>query len=1160
MATRRLHPSPASAIGTHLLQRWGLAALALTAAVSLTTSCSDGGGSSTDGSQRGNPGDSDGDGLSDAQELNGWEIAVDAAGVGGEGGPLRLMVTSDPRLADTDGDGLSDGVEFRARSNPREVDTDDDGLSDADEWNRWGTSPSSADSDGDARGPDGNLPPRAELLDGNEIAMLGTSPTLDDTDGDGRTDYQEFASGTTSPLIANVPEFEMEFAGDLDVRLDIEYAESVGQSSEYGTTFSTSRTNTTSSSSSMTHSASATFSSQVQTRIGIMPPGGVSWTFGVALGYAWEGSWTSSREESSTSQQEHSRYRTESRDRTEVAASGRIGSGVILRNVGDSTFTLDNLTSAVLYAPEGVDNTYSVLATMRMPAGAVTLAPNEASPVLEFVASDVNADVIKRFLARPDSLSIRPGAFGLLDSNGIDFEFLTEKTASRTARIEIQYGGGEFEVFRIATTVNRDENGNPTGLTLSKALEIVGLTPDDAEAGFLFSDSIGPDGEPTGERVLESIRGHRFTPGATRNASAFWGVIGSRREHTTVADISSIPIVAGDTIILAFSEDRDEDGLLRFEEDLRGTSDAAVDSDEDGLSDWFEIHDGWEAGSPELATLGYPRRVESDPRTSDTDGDGLEDGAERDAGTDPMNPDTDSDGLVDSEDPYPLIPALILHVKPGASGMGTSWSDAIGLDAALDAATTRNGDAEPANDISQIWVARGTYSPASSNETFSLVDNVGVYGGFEGVSEENKRAKRNADPLAGLCILEGDLGGDDPPSGPLTNLGDNVRFLVEIGPDVHGRLDGFSIQGASQRTVTTSGASSGEFRNVLVRRNAGTFLLIGQGSRRSLVEDCVFVDNEAPAGESVAFVVETAVIRTTFAYNTGISLDVADCTVERATFEWNEETAARVHPIGPVPGRSRFLNCEFRGNTGQIVGGLLADEDSAVAIGCVFYRNEGEIAGAALTGNHPVWFINCTIVENGATGTVDAQFVTTSGDRGRFVTQTNFPATGGVRAGGPVWLDNCILFDNTRRMRFLAGQNRFADVTDEVAQATTDVVPGLVSTEVENSAQDPYGFYGPQPNLQGRIRASLVGQLYVLSGPGVIGGDPTLANSPSGDLRLSSNSPCIDTGNRLVDTDPWTPGLQALPTTDLDGNARVTDASGRGRPQVDMGAYEVQER
>ena len=98
--------------------------------------------------------DTDGDGLSDADEI--------------------LIYHTDPTKADTDGDGFSDGAEIAKEYSPlhpklllRQTDTDHDGL-----WDDW------------------------------EIA-LGTDPTKADTDGDGFSDGDEVMHGH-DPLSASM--------------------------------------------------------------------------------------------------------------------------------------------------------------------------------------------------------------------------------------------------------------------------------------------------------------------------------------------------------------------------------------------------------------------------------------------------------------------------------------------------------------------------------------------------------------------------------------------------------------------------------------------------------------------------------------------------------------------------------------------------------------------------------------------------------------------------------------------------------------------------------------------------------------------------------------------------------------------------------------------
>ena len=125
----------------------------------------------------------------------------------------RLGRGTDPLSADTDGDGLSDGQEVNVyRTTPTNADTDGDGLKDGEEVGR-GTNPLATDSDGDG------------LLDGWEVAQgldpvdasgengasgdmdgdglcnsdeqsLGTDPHAADSDGDGVSDFLEICNGS----------------------------------------------------------------------------------------------------------------------------------------------------------------------------------------------------------------------------------------------------------------------------------------------------------------------------------------------------------------------------------------------------------------------------------------------------------------------------------------------------------------------------------------------------------------------------------------------------------------------------------------------------------------------------------------------------------------------------------------------------------------------------------------------------------------------------------------------------------------------------------------------------------------------------------------------------------------------------------------------------
>jgi len=131
-------------------------------------------------------GDTDGDGLSDVDEMSGL---LNPFGITPPPGD-----PTDHTNPDSDGDGLSDGIEILSApiTNPNVDDTDGDGLSDGDEVLVHGSNPLVIDTDGDT------------LSDGLEVNTHSTSPTLADTDGDGLNDDVEITNGT-DPLNPNDP-------------------------------------------------------------------------------------------------------------------------------------------------------------------------------------------------------------------------------------------------------------------------------------------------------------------------------------------------------------------------------------------------------------------------------------------------------------------------------------------------------------------------------------------------------------------------------------------------------------------------------------------------------------------------------------------------------------------------------------------------------------------------------------------------------------------------------------------------------------------------------------------------------------------------------------------------------------------------------------------
>lgn len=91
-----------------------------------------------------------------------------------------------PPTGDSDGDGLSDADESTAGSDPYNPDSDGDGITDADEVNQTGSDPTNTDSDGDG------------ISDYNE--QYGNESVDEDEDGPGETPYDHDGDGIPDPV------------------------------------------------------------------------------------------------------------------------------------------------------------------------------------------------------------------------------------------------------------------------------------------------------------------------------------------------------------------------------------------------------------------------------------------------------------------------------------------------------------------------------------------------------------------------------------------------------------------------------------------------------------------------------------------------------------------------------------------------------------------------------------------------------------------------------------------------------------------------------------------------------------------------------------------------------------------------------------------------
>jgi len=632
--------------------------------------------------------DSDNDGLTDEMEARGYEIAIDlfGFGIGNNGGNLvRRTVFTDPFDPDSDDDNLDDLTEYLVSTDGRKRDTDQDGLDDDEELNRQLTSPVSVDTDGDARGPNGDLPPNAALFDGAELVEFydastnlfygGTSPIYDDTDGDGVTDYDEFAHPSRSPLVADVPQLKVDFVGEMTLTLDIELSQgtSITDGQQYGLVES--EASTTSNTNESTWENSLEFTESISASGGVAgtPPGPqfeVEVGFSATQGFTEGGSTSWTEESTEEVQNSYLMIQEEMQTQGSTINGGTVTAGIKVVNEGNVAFTLQNLVVSGLLIDQQARDGFRPITTLRPPVSQLTLAAFDETGVLTFTTDvgSIGGQQILDLMADPSALLLDIAAFDLLDADGRNFAFLNDITNARTATIILDFGVDQpIETYRVATEVGRNPDGTPTGITIDEVLtKILQVSYETTPRANSMDQMLFPDGV----QVLTKVRNIETDPGI--DPDGFWVVFGSAPQAGDgTIDFQDITLRAGDSISLVYTEDRDDDGLYKREEFMYSSSDMSPDTDGDSLNDFFEVREGWD-----VLVLGQSLiHVYPDPTRANLDQDLLDDEDEFSAGTHPKDPDTDNDGLLDGIDRCPLDPTNLPPIISLTSSTDVSGSE-----------------------------------------------------------------------------------------------------------------------------------------------------------------------------------------------------------------------------------------------------------------------------------------------------------------------------------------------------------------------------------------------------------------------------------------------------------------------------------------------------
>lgn len=525
-----------------------------------------------------------------------------------------------PNSADTDGDGMPDGWEvtngLAPNADDSRVDQDQDGLTNLEEYQGMTdpTVPDYQDTDGDG------------LTDYEERSIYGTSPVLADTDGDGFSDYTEVVEYgfnpainpvKFNPLVADMPRFRVRVTSPPTITLKL--TDTQGTSKSWTESISQER----SSSMTRTDTYGVSVTAEVGVEAGLF--GGVSCKVSATASYE--------RSHQTTMEQKFAFSESESFEQSsEIASSGGILMVTVeVENNGNFAFRVDNLILSAF-----IPDFSSPQERIFEPVGNLipdtdqyksfpvfTLGPGYSFGPINFINDTLDLATARNLLLDPSRMSIAPAIYELTDPTGKSFAFNLTDVNARTANIKIDFAGRQgLEEYNVATNADPDS----PGLTLGQALTDVLLIPFDGGTvtwlggetihglDWIRSETVNAKPEFNGHWIVVHIRSN----GLTRVTMVY--------DFTEAPyDFEGIMLQPGDEVVLAYVEDKDQDGIYSREELMRGTCDYSSDSDGDGLTDDVEISEG----------------------------------------TNPANRDTDFDNLGDFIDPDPLVPNQV-NVSAGA--------------------------------------------------------------------------------------------------------------------------------------------------------------------------------------------------------------------------------------------------------------------------------------------------------------------------------------------------------------------------------------------------------------------------------------------------------------------------------------------------------------
>ncbi|MBP5358532.1 MAG: InlB B-repeat-containing protein, partial [Treponema sp.] len=481
------------------------------------------------------------------------------------------------------------------------------------------------------------------LSDGEELTTYFTDPSNPDTDGDGFKDGEEVYlhnnnTNMFNPLIADMPELEIEFVGKPQVLY--EYTTSSGSSSSESVGSDTGESGSSSISNSSSKSRDETHGWSVGLKISQkVSTSGTESEAGLEFGYNGNvskgDSYTYSRDSSSGWSKSWSHSKTTSTETGRSVNGGKVKFQCKFKNPSNIAYEVKGVTVSLNRIPNNSPKTIIPVLTETL-SNVGTLGPGRESGVFNVEAS-LTLGETEDLLKWSTGMELIVSGYSIA-LEGRDFTEAMTKIKAQTAAVFIDWGSGipgrrKPETYNVAVKNRFNQHAAQWQdkyqemdlkwmfdhiLNYREGIDYV-LTEVDGKKCIQSINGIA--NQPDSKNGVWFI-GHKYTEGGQRKGDWYLPFDGSTPEDQRW-NLTDIKINAGDEISIIYTVDRDGDGVPLNEELIYGTSDDNHDTDGDGLKDGEEIY-GWYKTGIGLDDAKYNElnKVYTSPVLKDSDGDG----------------------------------------------------------------------------------------------------------------------------------------------------------------------------------------------------------------------------------------------------------------------------------------------------------------------------------------------------------------------------------------------------------------------------------------------------------------------------------------------------------------------------------------------------------